>query len=72
MSRLSLQMPISVLMNTYHKAGFGMPTNLGLVGEQSGTLPYNRKRWADIERNVKWLWFNRYNWHVLMLLRQFR
>ncbi|MEH8025816.1 peptidoglycan glycosyltransferase FtsI [Gallibacterium anatis] len=49
-SRLSLQMPISVLMNTYHKAGFGMPTNLGLVGEQSGTLPYNRKRWADIER----------------------
>ncbi|OBW91352.1 peptidoglycan glycosyltransferase FtsI [Gallibacterium salpingitidis] len=49
-SRLSLQMPISVLMNTYHKAGFGMPTNLGLVGEQSGTLPLNRKRWADIER----------------------
>lgn len=49
-SRLSLQMPISVLMNTYHKAGFGMPTNLGLVGEQSGTLPINRKRWADIER----------------------
>ncbi|MFC0309774.1 peptidoglycan glycosyltransferase FtsI [Gallibacterium trehalosifermentans] len=49
-SRLSLQMPISVLMNTYHKAGFGKPTNLGLVGEQSGTLPLNRKRWADIER----------------------
>lgn len=49
-SRLSLQMPISVLMNTYHKAGFGMPTNLGLVGEQSGTLPLHRKRWADIER----------------------
>ena len=49
-SRLALRMPPSALMDTYQNAGLGKPTDLGLVGEQSGLLNANRKRWADIER----------------------
>lgn len=49
-SRLALQMPPEALMQTYDKAGFGHSTDLGLLGERSGILPINRKRWADIER----------------------
>ncbi|MFY1026321.1 peptidoglycan glycosyltransferase [Actinobacillus seminis] len=49
-SRLALRMPPNALMETYQDAGLGKPTDLGLVGEQSGLLNANRKRWADIER----------------------
>lgn len=49
-SRLSLRMPPTVLMETYQGAGLGKPTDLGLVGEQAGFLNANRKRWADIDR----------------------
>ncbi len=49
-SRLALRMPPTALMETYQNAGLGKPTDLGLIGEQSGLLNANRKRWADIER----------------------
>ncbi|HHT7857767.1 peptidoglycan glycosyltransferase FtsI [Pasteurella multocida] len=49
-SRLALRMPPSALMETYMHAGLGKPTDLGLIGEQSGLLNVNRKRWSDIER----------------------
>lgn len=49
-SRLALRMPPSALMETYQNAGLGKPTDLGLIGEQSGILNANRKRWAEIER----------------------
>ena len=49
-SRLALRMPPSALMDTYQSTGLGKPTDLGLIGEQSGLLNANRKRWADIER----------------------
>ena len=49
-SRLALRMPPSALMETYQSAGLGKPTDLGLIGEQSGLLNANRPRWADIER----------------------
>ncbi|WP_032091874.1 peptidoglycan glycosyltransferase FtsI [Necropsobacter rosorum] len=49
-SRLALRMPPAALMETYQNAGLGKPTDLGLIGEQSGLLNANRKRWADIER----------------------
>ncbi|OSN08774.1 cell division protein FtsI [Lonsdalea iberica] len=48
-SRLSLAMPSSVLVDTYSRFGLGKPTNIGLVGESSGLFPH-RQRWADIER----------------------
>ncbi|MFP1739229.1 peptidoglycan glycosyltransferase FtsI [Lonsdalea quercina] len=48
-SRLSLAMPSSVLVDTYSRFGLGKATNLGLVGESSGLFPH-RQRWADIER----------------------
>ncbi|MFP1952054.1 peptidoglycan glycosyltransferase FtsI [Lonsdalea quercina] len=48
-SRLSLAMPSSVLVDTYSRFGLGKPTNLGLIGESSGLFPH-RQRWADIER----------------------
>ena len=48
-SHLALAMPPNALIETYSNAGFGQPTNLGLIGEQRGQLE-NRKRWADIER----------------------
>lgn len=50
MSRLALRMQPHMLMETYLNAGLGRPTELGLVGERSGVLNANRKRWADIER----------------------
>ena len=46
-SRLALRFGPKVLMETYQKAGFGKPTELGLVGEQKGMLPVNRKKWSD-------------------------
>ena len=49
-SRLALLMPPSALMETYQNAGLGKPTDLGLIGEQSGLLNANRARWSDIER----------------------
>lgn len=49
-SRLALRMAPNVLMETYINAGLGKPTDLGLVGEQSGWLNSKRKRWSDIER----------------------
>ncbi|MGC7560613.1 peptidoglycan glycosyltransferase FtsI [Pasteurella sp. PK-2025] len=49
-SRLALRMPPSALMDTYMSAGLGKPTDLGLIGEQSGLLNAKRKRWSDIER----------------------
>ncbi|MGV6988591.1 peptidoglycan glycosyltransferase FtsI [Testudinibacter sp. P80/BLE/0925] len=49
-SRLALRMAPNVLMETYKHAGLGAATNLGLVGEQSGMLNAERKRWSDIER----------------------
>ena len=49
-SRLALRMPPSALMETYQNAGLGKPTDLGLIGEQSGLLNANRTRWSDIER----------------------
>ncbi|OOF70216.1 penicillin-binding transpeptidase domain-containing protein [Rodentibacter caecimuris] len=49
-SRLSLRMPPSALMETYQGAGLGKATDLGLIGEQTGFLNANRKRWADIDR----------------------
>ncbi|MFD0965634.1 peptidoglycan glycosyltransferase FtsI [Seminibacterium arietis] len=49
-SRLALRMQPHMLMETYLNAGLGRPTELGLVGERSGVLNANRKRWADIER----------------------
>ena len=48
--RLALRMPPSALMETYQNAGLGKPTDLGLIGEQSGLLNANRARWSDIER----------------------
>lgn len=52
-------MPPNALMETYQDARLGKPTDLGLVGEQSGLLNANRKRWADIERATSCLWL----WH---------
>ena len=49
-SRLALRMPPSALMDTYQSAGLGKPTDLGLIGEQSGLLNAHRARWSDIER----------------------
>ena len=49
-SRLALRMPPSAVMDTYQNAGLGKPTDLGLIGEQSGLLNANRARWSDIER----------------------
>ncbi|QLB13368.1 peptidoglycan synthetase FtsI [Bisgaardia hudsonensis] len=49
-SRIALRMPPNVLMDTYGSIGLGKATNLGLIGEQSGILNANRKRWSDIER----------------------
>ena len=49
-SRLALRMPPSALMETSQNAGLGKPTDLGLIGEQSGLLNANRARWSDIER----------------------
>ena len=49
-SRLALRMPPSALMETYQNAGLGKPTDVGLIGEQSGLLNANRARWSDIER----------------------
>ena len=49
-SRLALRMLPSALMETYQNAGLGKPTDLGLIGEQSGLLNANRARWSDIER----------------------
>ena len=49
-SRLALRMPPSALMETYQNAGLGKPTDLGLIGEQSGLLNANRAHWSDIER----------------------
>ena len=49
-SRLALRMPPSALMETYQNAGLGKPTDLGLIGEQSGLVNANRARWSDIER----------------------
>ncbi|WP_109083032.1 peptidoglycan glycosyltransferase FtsI [Aggregatibacter kilianii] len=49
-SRLALRMPPNALMETYQSAGLGKPTDLGLIGEQSGLLNAHRARWSDIER----------------------
>lgn len=49
-SRLALRMDPKILMQTYLNAGLGKPTDLGLVGEQSGFLNAKRKSWPDIER----------------------
>lgn len=49
-SRLALRMPPNALMETYQSAGLGKPTDLGLIGEQSGLLNAHRTRWSDIER----------------------
>ena len=49
-SRLALRMPPSALMETYQNAGLGKPTDLGLIGEQSGLLNANRAHWSEIER----------------------
>lgn len=49
-SKLALKMPPTALVETYNNAGFGERTNLGLEGESTGLFPFNRKRWADIER----------------------
>lgn len=46
-SRLALRFGPKVLMDTYQKAGFGKPTELGLIGEQKGILPVNRQKWSD-------------------------
>ena len=49
-SRLALRMPPNALMEPYQSAGLGKPTDLGLIGEQSGLLNAHRARWSDIER----------------------
>lgn len=53
-TRLALRMPETLLRQTYQKAGFGEPTKLGLVGEQSGKLimtPQDgRLHWSKIEQ----------------------
>lgn len=49
-SKIALQMPPDVLVKTYQDFGFGLSPNIGLSGEARGTLPVNKKRWADIER----------------------
>ena len=48
-SKMSLAMPASALIDTYRKFGLGKPTQLGLVGESRGFLP-DRKRWSDLQR----------------------
>ncbi|MDG6897730.1 peptidoglycan synthase [Actinobacillus delphinicola] len=53
-SRIALRMPEGLLRETYHKIGFGEPTNLGLVGETSGRMPFHpsdgRPHWSKLER----------------------
>lgn len=49
-SKLALAMPSSALTDTYARFGLGRATNMGLVGESSGKLKQQKKRWSDIER----------------------
>ncbi|CAJ1000008.1 penicillin-binding transpeptidase domain-containing protein [Sodalis praecaptivus] len=49
-SHIAMAMPASVLVNLYQSFGLGKPTGLGITGETSGYFPFNRQRWADIER----------------------
>lgn len=49
-SKIALKMPAQAVVETYQNAGLGKPTDLGLIGEQSGSLRGDRKKWADIDR----------------------
>ncbi|SFN77321.1 peptidoglycan synthetase FtsI [Xenorhabdus japonica] len=49
-SKLALAMPASEVVDVYSRFGMGKPTNLGLVGESSGSFPTNKQRWSDLDR----------------------
>nr|WP_306309483.1 peptidoglycan glycosyltransferase FtsI [Xenorhabdus yunnanensis] len=49
-SKLALAMPASEVVDVYSRFGMGKPTNLGLVGESSGSFPINKQRWSDLDR----------------------
>ncbi|WP_348666526.1 peptidoglycan glycosyltransferase FtsI [Arsenophonus symbiont of Ornithomya chloropus] len=49
-SKLALSMPIKELINVYSRFGLGKPTNLGLIGENSGIFPDKKIRWSELER----------------------
>ncbi|WMY95978.1 MAG: peptidoglycan glycosyltransferase FtsI [Arsenophonus sp.] len=49
-SKLALSMPIKELIDVYSRFGLGKPTNLGLVGENSGIFPDKKIRWSEFER----------------------
>ncbi|WMY94831.1 MAG: peptidoglycan glycosyltransferase FtsI [Arsenophonus sp.] len=49
-SKLALSMPIKELIDIYSRFGLGKPTNLGLIGENSGIFPYKKNRWSEFEK----------------------
>ncbi|TCP95002.1 peptidoglycan synthetase FtsI [Cricetibacter osteomyelitidis] len=49
-SKIALRMPPQALVETYQNAGLGKPTELGLIGEQRGSLHADRRKWSDIDR----------------------
>lgn len=48
-TKLSLQMPIEMLLGMYNSVGLGEVSGLNLVGETAGIFP-SRRRWSQFER----------------------
>lgn len=49
-SKIALKMPVQALIETYQNAGLYKPTDLGLVGEQRGSMRSSHNHWSDIDR----------------------
>ena len=48
-TKLSMEMPVEVILGMYNSVGLGDPSGLNLVGEVTGIFP-TRSRWSPIER----------------------
>ncbi|QCI17622.1 peptidoglycan glycosyltransferase FtsI [Buchnera aphidicola (Acyrthosiphon lactucae)] len=48
-SKIALSIPILKLLDSYIKFGLGKPTQLGLIGENSGFFP-KKKNWSDLDK----------------------
>ncbi|BAP58465.1 penicillin-binding transpeptidase domain-containing protein [Candidatus Tachikawaea gelatinosa] len=48
-SKIALKMPISKVIDTYSKFGIGKITNIGMIGENKGFNPINKKKWSKLE-----------------------
>lgn len=50
-SKISLSMPINLILDTYSKFGFDKKTNIGLIGEHKGIYP-KKAKFSKIERAI--------------------